>query len=99
MVGKGGWSYVVRYEARGRLIDFIVHEENDMEYFFVRLQNILNNRNKIYITVRSLGWSEKMEPPPQPVKIAYMSEIYNTKKSINGWRPNYRSEIASNIVH
>ena len=88
MLGKGGWSYVVRYEARGRLI-----------YFIVSLQNILNNGNKIYFTVRYSGWSEGMEPPPQPVKIAYMSKIYITKKSINRQRPNYRREIDINIVH
>ena len=70
MLGKGGWSYVVRYEARGRLI-----------YFIVSLQNILNNENKIYITMRFLGWSETLETLAQPIKTAYLFEIYIAKKS------------------
>jgi hypothetical protein len=29
--GRGGWSYVVRYDPRGRLIKYIVAEEDDIE--------------------------------------------------------------------
>ena len=46
MVGKGGWSYVVRYEVRGRLIDFIVHEENDMEYFFCKSSKYIKQQKQ-----------------------------------------------------